>query len=78
MAFRVAYQLMRAYWRVTRPTTHGALVAIWHKGELLLVRNSYDRYYCILGGYLQAMETPARAAAHRCTRLRVVRTPLPP
>ena len=62
IAYRTAYQLMRIYWRVARPTTKGALIAIWHNGELLLVRNSYVSYYCVPGGYLKPGETPVMAA----------------
>src|SRR5258708_6382783 len=44
-AYQCAYQLMRTYWKLTRPTTHGTLVTLWNQGEVLLVRNSYVRYY---------------------------------
>jgi 8-oxo-dGTP pyrophosphatase MutT (NUDIX family) len=62
MAYRAAYQMMRVYWRLARPTTRGALIAIWHKGEILLVRNSYVSYYCVPGGYLKGTETAILAA----------------
>jgi 8-oxo-dGTP diphosphatase len=62
LAYRIAYQLMRLYWRVFRPTTHGALIAIWHHGELLIVKNSYVSYYCLPGGYLRRGETAVAAA----------------
>jgi 8-oxo-dGTP pyrophosphatase MutT (NUDIX family) len=54
--------MMRAYWRVRRPTTHGSLVALWNSGEVLLVRNSYVSYYCVPGGYVRAGETGRDAA----------------
>jgi len=62
MAYRAAYQAMRVYWRLARPVTHGALVAIWNDDEILLIRNSYVPYYCVPGGYLKAAETPVKAA----------------
>jgi len=62
MAYKGAYQLMRLYWRLARPKTRGALVAIWQNGEVLLVRNSYVSYYCIPGGYIKGTETPVMAA----------------
>ena len=62
MAYRAAYQAMRVYWRLARPVTRGALVAIWNNGEILLVKNSYVNYYCVPGGYLKAAETPVEAA----------------
>jgi len=64
LGYVCAYQLMRVYWRLRKPTTHGALVAIWCRGQVLLVRNSYVRYYSSPGGYLHQGET-ARDAAVR-------------
>lgn len=61
-AYSVAYQMMRVYWRVRRPRTRGALVAIWCGEELLLVRNSYVRYYSLPGGYVQRGESGREAA----------------
>ena len=62
VAYRGAYQMMRVYWAVLRPQVHGALVAIWHDGEILLVRNSYVRYYSLPGGYVHRGETGRDAA----------------
>jgi ADP-ribose pyrophosphatase YjhB (NUDIX family) len=62
LAYMGAYQLMRAYWRVRRPTTHGSLVALWNAGEVLLVRNSYVSYYCVPGGYVRPGESGRDAA----------------
>jgi 8-oxo-dGTP diphosphatase len=64
VAYRGAYRMMRVYWKVMRPQVHGALVAIWHHGEILLVKNSYVPYYSLPGGYVQHGET-GRAAAIR-------------
>jgi 8-oxo-dGTP diphosphatase len=57
-----AYRLMRSYWRLRRPVTNGALVAIWSHGEVLLVRNSYVPYYSAPGGYLRPNESGRDAA----------------
>jgi 8-oxo-dGTP diphosphatase len=62
LAYRIAYRLMRVYWGVRHPTTHGALVALWHAGEILLIRNSYTRFYSVPGGYLHRDERPEAAA----------------
>jgi 8-oxo-dGTP diphosphatase len=64
LAYKCAYQLMRTYWKVKHPTTHGALVSLWNEGEVLLVRNSYVGYYSLPGGYVRRGEDP-RAAAVR-------------
>jgi len=62
VAYVCAYRLMRMYWRLRRPVTHGALVAIWCRGQVLLVRNSYVPYYSSPGGYLHRGETAREAA----------------
>jgi 8-oxo-dGTP diphosphatase len=64
LAYVCAYRLMRSYWRLRHPTTHGSLVAIWNRGEVLLVRNSYVPYYGLPGGYVRRGES-ARDAAMR-------------
>lgn len=61
-AYKGAYKMMRVYWAVRRPETHGALVAIWHDGKILLVRNSYLAYYGLPGGYVRPGETGKQAA----------------
>ena len=61
-AYRGAYLMMRVYWRLRRPSTHGSLVAVWHDQRLLLVRNSYVPYYSLPGGYVKADETGRDAA----------------
>jgi 8-oxo-dGTP diphosphatase len=62
LAYKVAYRLMRTYWAVRRPSTHGALVVLWHRGEVLLVQNSYVRYRSLPGGYVARNETGREAA----------------
>jgi 8-oxo-dGTP pyrophosphatase MutT (NUDIX family) len=62
IAYRIAYRLMCIYWRLTRASTHGALVAIWHDGKVLLAKNSYVNFYCLPGGYLKKSETAVDAA----------------
>lgn len=62
LAYFGAYRLMRAYWQLRHPITNGALVAMWNRGEVLLVRNSYVPYYCVPGGYLRRGETAEQAA----------------
>ncbi len=62
LAYRCAYQLMRAYWTLLRPATHGALVAIWVDHRILLVKNSYVRYFSLPGGYVKGTESGTDAA----------------
>ncbi|MBC8072002.1 MAG: NUDIX domain-containing protein [Deltaproteobacteria bacterium] len=63
IAFKVAHRMLRAYWTVRKPHTHGALVAVWYQGEVLLVKNSYRRDYTLPGGYVRAGESVSAAAA---------------
>jgi 8-oxo-dGTP pyrophosphatase MutT (NUDIX family) len=62
LAYKVAYRMMRFYWGVRRPATHGALVTLWNQGELLLIQNSYVGYRSLPGGYVGRYETGAEAA----------------
>ena len=62
LTYFCAYRVLRAYWRLRHPTTDGALIAIWSRGEVLLVRNSYVPYYSAPGGYMRSSENPAEAA----------------
>ncbi|HTV21273.1 MAG TPA: NUDIX hydrolase [Polyangiaceae bacterium] len=62
VAYKLAYRMMRVYWGVRRPATHGALVTLWNQGEVLLIQNSYVRYRSLPGGYVGRYETGAEAA----------------
>ncbi len=62
LAYVCAYQLMRGYWALRHPETHGALVLLRNQGEVLLVRNSYVSYYSLPGGYVRRNETAREAA----------------
>ncbi|MEM1413910.1 MAG: NUDIX hydrolase [Myxococcota bacterium] len=61
-AYRTAYSGMRIYWRVRRPDTHGALVALWKEDAILLAKPSYLRYWNLPGGYVKPKETGREAA----------------
>ncbi|MBN2195371.1 MAG: NUDIX hydrolase [Polyangiaceae bacterium] len=62
LAYVCAYQMMRVYWALRRPSTHGALVLVWHEGRVLIVKNSYVRYHSLPGGYVRHHETGREAA----------------
>jgi ADP-ribose pyrophosphatase YjhB (NUDIX family) len=62
LAYVCAYRLMRTYWALRHPQTHGALVVLRNGGEVLLVRNSYVPYYSLPGGYVRRHETAREAA----------------
>ncbi len=62
-AYKTAHRMLRAYWGLRNPHTHGALIAVWHDGQILLVKNSYRRDYTLPGGYVRPDETPEQGAA---------------
>ena len=64
LGYRCAYRALRVHWRLFHPTTHGALVAVWHAGKVLLVQTSYYPFRSLPGGSVKRHES-ARAAAVR-------------
>jgi 8-oxo-dGTP diphosphatase len=64
LAYAVAYRLLRAWWFMRRPAHRGALVALWHDGEILLLRSSYRKGWSLPGGGIARGES-ARDAAVR-------------
>ena len=67
VAYTCAYRGMRVYWQLAHPETQGALVTLWNRGEVLLVRNSYVPYYSLPGGYIRRGEAPVDAAIRELT-----------
>lgn len=63
MALRCAFQLLRLYWFVFRPRSQGAFVAVWARGRLLCIRNSYRRELGLPGGRVRRGEEEREAAA---------------
>ncbi len=53
------YELYRL---IRRPHTQGALVAIWHNNQMLMVQTSYRKGYGLPGGGLQSGESARNAA----------------
>jgi 8-oxo-dGTP pyrophosphatase MutT (NUDIX family) len=61
-AFRCAHLMLRTWWFVRRPETHGSLVALWCDGKILLLQTTYRRQYSLPGGYVRFYETPLQTA----------------
>ncbi|MCP9832870.1 MULTISPECIES: NUDIX domain-containing protein [unclassified Cyanobium] len=58
----LAARLYETWQLLVRPHNHGALVAIWHQGRLLLVQTSYRHGLGLPGGGLERRETARQAA----------------
>ena len=61
--YRVVHWGLRLLWFIRRPETTGALVAVWHHGRVLLVKNSYRPQLTLPGGYIRPREDRRTAAA---------------
>jgi 8-oxo-dGTP pyrophosphatase MutT (NUDIX family) len=61
-AFRLAFPLVRLWWRLARPRHEGALVAVYVGPSLLLVRSSYRDGWHLPGGGIRRGEMPEAAA----------------
>jgi 8-oxo-dGTP pyrophosphatase MutT (NUDIX family) len=61
-AYRLGFPVMRLWWRLRRPAHDGAVVAVWHAGRVLAVRQSYRRNPSFPGGGLRRGEDPREAA----------------
>ena len=55
--------MLRLLWFIRRPETTGALVAVRHQGQVLLVKNSYRPQLTLPGGYVRPREDRRTAAA---------------
>jgi len=61
--YRVAHWGLCLLWYIRRPETTGALVAVWHEGRVLLVKNSYRAQMTLPGGYVRPREDRRTTAA---------------
>lgn len=62
LGYRWAYLMLRLWWHLRRPHTHGVGVALWHEGRILMVRTSYRPCYSLPGGFIRRGERPESAA----------------
>ena len=62
-AYKLAQRMLTGYSYIFRKGSCGALVALWYEGHILMVKNSYRRYYSLPGGYIAADEAPEHAGA---------------
>lgn len=67
LAYRVAYKLAKSWWFFRRPRHHGALVALWHGGEILMLSLSYRQGVNLPGGGIRPGENAQQAALRETT-----------
>lgn len=63
LGYRLAFGALRLWWFIRRPAHDGAMVAVWHEGRVLILRQSYRRALVFPGGGIGRGETPRSAAA---------------
>jgi len=59
---KAAYLASIIFCFIFRPATKSAIIAVWLKNEVLIVKNSYYHKYVIPGGYINRGEHPLEAA----------------
>lgn len=58
----IAFQSARLIFSITKPRIRGTMVAIWHRGRILLVKSSYRKGWSIPGGLAKKGEAWEKAA----------------
>jgi 8-oxo-dGTP pyrophosphatase MutT (NUDIX family) len=66
MALWCAFQVLRCWWFIRRPSHHGALILIWCQNRVLLVRNSYQPCWSSPGGSVERGESSLDAVIREC------------
>ncbi len=62
MGYRLAYSVLRVYWFVVRPRSHGVKCVLTDAGRVLLVRHTYGpRAWELPGGAVKRREPPEDA-----------------
>ena len=62
VALWIAYRVLLVAWFVFRPSGRGVLIAVWHDGRILTIRNSYRSWLGLPAGGIERGETPLDAA----------------
>ena len=54
--YKISYKLLICYWFFRRPSIKGVYVAVWRNGKVLIIKNSYKRYYTLPSGKVKNTE----------------------
>lgn len=60
--YAILFHCARVVFWILRPRVRGTMVAIWHKGQVLLVKSSYRKGWSLPGGLAKKGETLVDAA----------------
>ncbi len=58
----IVFQCARIAFMILRPRIRGTMVAIWCRGRILMVQNSYRKHWTLPGGMAKRRETVVQAA----------------
>jgi 8-oxo-dGTP pyrophosphatase MutT (NUDIX family) len=61
--FIAAYRVLKVYWFFRKPDVYGVYVALWCQDKILIIKNSYKRYYTLPSGSVKRREDLKEAAA---------------
>src|SRR5688572_29848754 len=59
---KIAHNLLRIIWKITKPITAGARILLIDNKRILLVKHTYQNQYFLPGGMIKAGETFEQAA----------------
>ncbi len=62
LIYKTAYIIIRVYWRVFKPVTHGARILLVTDTKILLVQPRALKYWNIPGGGIKRKENPEQGA----------------
>lgn len=62
LLYKLAYKFITAVWFFTRPTVDGVFIAVWHQSKILIVKNSYRKWYILPCGGIKRNEDLTQAA----------------
>ena len=60
--YRMAYRVVTGVWFFTRPTINGVFIAVWYQNRILIIKNSYRKWYIVPCGGIKQDEDAVQAA----------------
>ncbi len=60
--FIAAYRILLVYWFLRKPDVYGVYVALWYGDKILIIKNSYKKYFTLPSGSVKRSEDLSEAA----------------